>query len=326
MSTKNTGKLAAIILGIATLLVLALVATVAVLMQEPPQAPSLETIKKQDIGKLPDELTADFQNTDGWWTANGPADDNAIRTLARKHSVLAKVRLNQAVLSAKGYEVLMGRHVDSLDVINSEINAGSVEVISRFSELKQLELKDQAVSDEVIAALTGPKSLERLYLETPSVTPAALKDLWSKFPELTCLALVNCKRLDDSVLPYLSKCRKLASLTLIVTPISADGVLRLLKHLPIVHLCVEFQDQGEQGAELVKLLPESKLTLLVLTRARIDEKVVSKLVSMKRLEKLILTRCPGLTPRHIALLKKEMPGCEIRAGSTEVSPEIGLIE
>lgn len=324
MSTRDTGKFAAIILGGATVLVLALVATVAVLMQEPAQAPSQETIKKQDIGKLPDELTADFQNTDGWWTANGPADDNAIRTLARKHSVLAKVRLNQAVLSAKGYEALMGRHLDSLDVINSEINASSVKVISRFPELEQLELKDQAVSDEVIAALTGPKSLERLYLETPSVTPVALKDLWSKFPELTGLGLVNCKRLDDSVLPYLLKCRKLASLTLIVTPISADGVLRLVKHLPIVHLCVEFQGEGAQ--ELVRMLPEAKLTRFVLTGARIDEKVVSKLVSMRRLEKLILTRCPGLTPRHVALLKKELPGCEIRAGSKEDSPEIGLVE
>lgn len=316
----------AIILGVATLAVLALVATVVVLMQEPAQAPSTQTIKKADIGKLPDELTADFQSTDGWWTANGPADDNAIKKLARKHPVLEKVRLNQAIVSATGYEALIGHHIDSLDLVNSETNENSLKVISRLSGLKQLELKDRAVSDKEMAALTGPKSLEILYLEAPSVTPAGIKDLSSKFPQLTCLGLVNCKGIDDSVLPHILNCRKLQSLTLIVTPISAVAVAQMVKQLPIAHLCVEFPDQGAEGAKLVNLLPESKLTLLVLTGFRIDEKMVSKLAAMKRLEKLILTRCPGLTARHIAFLNKGLPNCEVVAGSKKEEPEVGLIE
>lgn len=326
MSTESRGRFIAIILGVATVSVLALVVTVAVLMQEPVQTPSTQSIKKVDIGKLPDELTADFQNTGGWWTANGPADDNAIRTLARKHPVLEKVRLNQAIVSALGYEALIGHHLDSLDLVNSETNVNSLKAISRLSGLKQLELKDRTVSDEEMAALTGPKSLERFYLEAPSVTPNGIKDLSSKFPQLNCLGLVNCRGVNDSALPYILNCRKLQSLTLIVSPISAVAVARMVKQLPIVHLCVEFQDQGAEGAKLVSMLPESKLTLLVLTGVRIDEKLVSKLVAMKRLEKLVLTRCPGSTARHIALLKRGLPNCEIAAGSKREEPEVGLID
>lgn len=318
-----------IILGLAALTLVTLAIAFVVLMQEPQSSQSQvkgdggKVDRKQEIVRLPEELTAEFQYSQGWWVANGPADDDAMRRLTNKQRRINNVSMNQAAVSAKGLDELIGHQVQALDLIDSDIDVSMAKSISRFSGLKNLLLKDHCVSDEVMKAITGPRSLESLLLKNSPVTVAGLEHLPSVFPDLKSLTFMNCKNIDDSIIPVLVKCHKLESLEFIATSMTADGVVKLVSCLPIVHL--SFEQHGRVD-DLTDKLQGPKLTSLCLRGNVINDRVVARLCEMKRLKSLVLTQCSGLTNEQLTLLKEKLPGCKIRSGKEEAAPELGLVE
>lgn len=329
MSIGNNRTPGGIIVGLTAVAVVTLVIAIVVLMQEPqssqPQGKSDggKGGKQREIVRLPEELTAEFQFREGWWVANGPANDDAMRRLTNKQQRIKNITLNQTAVSARGLDELKGHQLQSLELIDSEIDVSMAKSISRISGLKNLLLKDREVSDEVLKALTGPSSVESLLLKNATATSAGLKHLPSIFPELKSVTFINCKSIDDSVVPTLMKCRKLESLTLIATSMSANRVVQLVNRLPIVRL--SFENQG-QVCELVEKLRGTKLTSLCLRANLLNERVLERLSEMKSLKRLLLKQCTGLTSERLERLKKKLPGCEIRATEVESFPELGLVE
>ncbi len=329
MSIEYKRTPAGIIVGLTAVTVVTLVIAIVMLMQVPQSSQTQvksageNAGRKHEIVRLPEELTAEFQYREGWWVANGPANDDAMRRLTNKQRRIKNITLNQAAVSAKGIDELKGHQLEWLELIDSDIDVSMVKSISRISGLKNLLLKDRGVSDEVLKALTGPSSVESLLLKHATATSAGLKHLPAIFPKLKSVTFINCKSIDDSVVPTLMKCSKLESLTLIATSISANGVAQLVNRRPIVHLSFEHHGQVD---ELVEKLRGPKLTSLCLRANVLNEKALERLSEMNWLKKLLLTQCTGLSNEQLERLKKKLPGCEIRANEVESFPELGLVE
>ncbi len=324
MSKAHKGISDGVIFGSALASIAALVALVAVLMQEPNPAVS-ESPKSdmREIVRLPEELSADFKYTQGWWTANGPAGDEAIRRLAKQHRTLEAICLNQAGISAKGLDSLQGHGLRSLDIINSEMNVELAGSISKIDGLTELQLKDQMLSDAVFASLTGPPSLQSLLLKFSPAGKIGFEKLHARFPILKTLTLINCKNIDDSILPELMACSKLESFNLSSTPLSAKSVLALIKELPVN--CLSFQNQPD-ASDLVEHLESTRVHELHLDGNSLSQAAFAKLSTMTQLKRLTLANCRGLKNVQISQLRKALPKCKLHLGDNQTAPELGLVE
>jgi len=329
LSTNHKGVPGSIILGLAAVIAVGLITALAVLMQEPEEskthikAAGKNAATSREIVRLPEELTAEFQYRRGWWVANGPADDNALKRLTEKQKDISRVLMNQAVVSAKGLELLQGHELHSLDITDCELNIGMAKSISQMSGLKELLLKDPKATDEVMKAFTGPNSVQSLVLKNSPVTAAGLQQLSSVYPELRVLSFINCKGINDLVVPILINCHKLQSLNLDTTSVTEDGAIQLVTHLPIANLLFEKHGQVD---ELVEHLNDTKITSLSLSGNALNEKVLARLSKIKQLKSLNLTQCPGLTNKRLSVLKKNLPDCQIHLREIEHFPELELVK
>lgn len=324
MSRGHKGVPDALIYGSALALIAALVVLVTALMQEPnPPASQNSRSDTHEIVRLPEELSADFKYDQGWWTANGPAGDGAIRRLAREHRTLEAICLNQAGISANGLDALKGHGLRSLDMINSEMNAEMASSISKIDGLRELQLKDQLVSDAVFTSLTGPASLQSLLLKFSTVSKIGFENFHFRFPAIKTLTLINCKNINDSIVAELMACSKLESLNLISTPLSAKSTVALTKKLPVVCLSYEYQPDA---SELVEHLESANLQELHLNGDSLSQRAIAKLSTMTRLQRLTLSDCRGLKDVEISQLKKGLPNCKIHLGGNRTAPEMGLLE
>lgn len=313
------------IYGTALLSVAALVVFVFYFMQEPNESgskPKAE-VGTHEIVRLPEELSADFKYGGGWWTANGPAGDDAVRRLAKKHSTLPAICLNQAGITSKGFDYLYGHHLRSLDLINLDINVEMANSISHLESLQELLLKDAMVSDQVLKALTGPPTLESLLLKNSTASKVGFAGFHSRFPKLKALSLINCKNIDDSIVSELVHCSNLESLNVITTPISADAMLLLSNKLPLK--CISFEYQKD-ASRFIERLNCSTLSELHLNGSVLNESSFSSLGKFTQLKRLVLIDCQNLSKDQITELVTKLPKCNVRGGQNEAAPELGLVE
>ncbi len=323
MSTHRQGTF--LFAGVALVVLGLVVSVIALMTPSDSTLPNRASTAKEnhEIIRLPEELSAEFQFKGGWWIANGPADDSDLQTLAKNQKTILCLSLNQAAVTAKGLDALPGHGVQVIDIIDCDIDANMAKSLSRITGLTTLLLKERSVTNEVMNAFTGPHTLKTVLFKNVKATSEGFQNLPEQFPELEYLTFLSCLNIDDSVLPTLMKCRKLESLRIIATPISAKAVTHFAKQHSLKKLAFERQRDAN---ELIENLQDSKVQHLCISGSRIDEDMISWLSKMKQLKSLVMADCEGLTAKHLALLKKKLPSCDIFTGKKENPPELGLVE
>lgn len=326
---SNIGVSGKVILASATVLIVALVGAFAFWMSDSEsthrRSNRIEADTKYEDVKLPEELSAEFGFIKGWWVANGPADDKALKRLASKQRKIDRLRLNQTTITPRGLEVLRAHEVNTIDLTDTDVDAPMLEAMSRLPGLKTLMVKEHGLTDEMLKKLTGPESIECLLFKNAGITSFGIKHLPTTFPNLKNLIFINCKNIDDSAVPIVISCQGLDSFNFMHTSLSTDGVNKLAKGLPLLQ-SMSYLGRGNVD-ELITSLKNSKVEDLWLNSITIgDEKSIDTLCGMKKLRVLVMMNCTGLTRERLARLNKELPKCQVVTKMTEEYPEVGLVE
>lgn len=263
---------------------------------------------EEAIAPYPEELTSDFRRTRDGWQADGPVTDKDLQRLLAKSKRVGAVRFNQSDISPSGLLSLKNHGATTIEIQDSEITAAMVKVISQLDGLEVLALKDPSANDQVVAELTGPRSLKKLFFKNATITSKGIESLHRKFPELRCLYFIECIGVDDLAVKNITSFKKLDGLGLIGTSLTNQGLVQLIEKLPLTSLKCERQHVGEK---FVESLSNTAITDLDLSRNQLSERSVLALAKLKQLKSLTLLNCGTVASARKAWLKAVLPGCAV---------------
>lgn len=333
MSDKQINSTAVLVAVIATVAI-GLAAALAMIMSDVPQQTKSDNVEKTNAATtqrthveresmLPAELTAEMNFKDGSWQANGPVKDDNLIKLTRTHKRLPSIYLNQSEITGKGIAALRGHDVVELEIIDSDIDAKMAASISQLDGLRKLFLKDNSVTDETMAALTGPATVVGLHFKGATLTSEGLKDLYKAFPKLKQLVFINCPNIDDAALAHLSKYKEIGQLAFMGTAVSPEVALQAINKLS--SNTIGFR--GPNAYRFIEgLKSNTKVVQIDLSGATLTDKCIDALCTLKQARTIFLRGTSGMTAARAARLHKSLPQCNIDMDPVNHSPEMGYFD
>lgn len=271
----------------------------------------------------PEVLDADLQFRKGAWVGNGPVRDLQLINFGKSHRNIGFMVLNQAEVTGEGLAALAGRGLRKLELRDMEITADMARGISKISELEALHLNDQSVDDNVVNALSGPRSLAELGFRHSRITSAGVSSICRTYPNLLDISLVDCKNMDDRALKGFDRQKQLKGLTVMYCPVTADGVTALVDALPVER--VHIYQPGLVGPFLDRVKSQ-RLCRINLPGVVLKEKELAKLSRMKNLKSLVLSCPAGASQAQLDALKARLPNCALELTVEREKPELGFVE
>lgn len=316
-----------VLLGVLLVGLLSLV--VCLLFKSDRPASSLAAgLDRENLGGLPrdfapENLDADLQLRKGAWVGNGPVRDRQLLNFAKSHKSIGFMVLNQAEVTGEGLAALAGHGLRKLELRDMDITVGMAEGISKISELESLQLNDQSVDDNVVSALTGPRSLAELGFRHSRVTAAGLRTICRTYPHLLDVSLVDCKNIDDKALRVFESQKQLKGLTVMYCPVTASSIVALVDALPIER--IHIYQAGAVGQFLAGV-KSRRLSKINLPGVVLKEKEVEILSRMKNLKNLVLDRPAGASKAQLDALQARLPHCTLELVVEPEKPEVGLVD
>lgn len=263
---------------------------------------------EEAIAPYPEDLTSDFRRTKDGWQADGPVTDKDLQRLLAKSKRVGAIRLNQSDISPSGLMSLKDHGVTTIEIQTSDITAAMVKAISQLDGLEVLALKDPSANDHVVAELTGPRSLKKLFFKNATITSKGIDSIHKNFPELRCFFFIECSGVDDLAVKKIISFKKLDGLGLIGTSLTNQGLVQLIEKMPLRYLKCERQHVGEK---FVESLSGTAITDLDLSRNQLSERSVLALAKLKQLKSLTLLNCGTVASARKAWLQAVLPGCAV---------------
>lgn len=316
-----------VLLGVLLVGLLSLV--VCLLFKSDRPASSLAAgLDRENLGGLPrdfapENLDADLQLRKGAWVGNGPVRDRQLLNFAKSHKSIGFMVLNQAEVTGEGLAALAGHGLRKLELRDMDITVGMAEGISKISELESLQLNDQSVDDNVVSALTGPRSLAELGFRHSRVTAAGLRTICRTYPHLLDVSLVDCKNIDDKALRVFESQKQLKGLTVMYCPVTASSIVALVDALPVER--IHIYQAGAVGQFLAGV-KSRRLSKINLPGVVLKEKEVEILSRMKNLKNLVLDRPAGASKAQLDALQARLPHCTLELVVEPEKPEVGLVD
>jgi hypothetical protein len=252
-----------------------------------------------------------YQRT--WWSTLGECVNFPPRLeLHLRETVDADLRLATEIrlLGAKAAQV------ENVDLMDSDVTDGGLEVLNKLTRLKELWLGSTGVTGAGLAHLRGLESLEHLQLERLAVADDDLLPL-SGINRLRCLDLKRA-RLSENALAVCKSLPALKDLILYKSSVTDEGVRHLAGLKQLDGLWLSFTAVTDRALEWLESL--ENLRRFLLRSTAITDAGLVHLEGMKRLEHLDLhgTRTSGQGLVHLAGMK----GLEhLRVGATGVTDQ-----
>jgi hypothetical protein len=172
------------------------------------------------------------------------------------------------------------------------------------------------VSDADLARFKGLPNLTRFDVGETAVTDAGVAHL-EGLPALTDINLNNT-RVSNDCLPYLAKCKSLVSVGLAHAPITGAGLKHLSGHPRLNHL--ELWGTRVTDDDLVRLHALPELTSVTLIHTRVTDAGLLNLKGCPKL-RLVLLRHTPTTLKGLEALAALIPGCKIEHDGGVIGPK-----
>ncbi len=277
--------------------------------REQPQkgvAESYKHLSKKQVSNspFPEELTAEFMDTEQGWMANGPISDEQLRKLASSHARLSSIEMIQAQITASGLACLTDKHVRRFKLEQVALTPECAPVLSSFKELEQLNLSDPSVNDDFVCQLDRLSELSSLVLRGASITNRGLSCLSRSLPNLQYLDLSMCAGIDNSSVTVLKTMKRLGTLCIARTLIDEKGILRLARESDLDFLNLRYQPITDAG---LSKFPLDKFNRLDLSNTSLSDESLKTVAKMKRLSQLDIVGCKGISPAGVKWLRSKKP-------------------
>lgn len=219
----------------------------------------LAETKISDVGIGQIAALAELQELDLGGTTIG---DLGLKQLTSLQQLRRLVLRDTQITDAANEVLLPMKHLAVLDVTGTAIGNDFLGKLAELPSLRALRIEGTQVTDDGMASVARIKWLRRLYLSDTAITDRAFIEL-AKLPELECLtlagtaitdaalarvadiptlrelSLANTGVTDAGLLEHLGKMKRLETLDLSATHLTAEGWTRLVPHFgrsPIANL------------------------------------------------------------------------------------------
>jgi hypothetical protein len=207
---------------------------------------------------------------------------------------------------------LRGFGVSSAPFADSDL-----EHLKDLRKLVTLSLRATQITDEGVKHLAKYGGLKVLDLSSTRINDAGLEHL-SELRALKELFLSNTQ-ISDRGFAHLSQLGSLTNLSLQGSNITDAGLAQLKELRALEILQLENTEIGDAG--LAHLKPLETLRHLGLSRSRITDKGLQHLTALKTLRNLGVSGT-AISSDGVAKLKRELPGCRIRAYTMKTKSEV----
>ena len=242
-----------------------------------------------------------------WLRYKGYDLKEALRELSTIKRVNA-VRIKDQDLRGISIEVLGSKKLHALTLDECKIDDGTLEEISKMTDLNYLDLSEsKGFSERGALKLSRLKYLKRLDLHGSDVSDAIF-DAIQNLRLLTIVDLTNCHFQEGRGMENLVNLPLLNTLALggASVDLSKEGRLSFLQDCTkLRQLSLSYMPLTNEDLVYIKDLPLRKLYL---TKAMIDDRGLDSLKEMKTLRELGLLDCLKVTIGGIKALKKVIPG------------------
>lgn len=242
-----------------------------------------------------------------WLRYKGYDLSEALRELSISKKVNA-VRIKDQDLRGVSLEVLRSKKLHALTLDECKIDDGTLEEISKMTDLNYLDLSEcKGFSEKGALKLSRLKYLKRLDLHSSDVTDAVFEAI-QNLRLLTILDLTNCHFQEGRGMENLVNLPLLNTLALggASVDLSKEGRLSFLQDCTkLRQLSLSYMPITNDDLVYIKDLPLRKLYL---TKAMIDDAGLERLREMKTLRELGLFDCLKVTVGGIKELRKAIPG------------------
>jgi hypothetical protein len=171
------------------------------------------------------------------------------------------------------------KKLEELDLLDCPIDDAGMRSLKGLN-LKQLHLRNPAITDRGIEAISGITSLESLGLTGASITDNAFAHI-ANLTHLWCVSLDHCGKVNGSELGKLAALQKLTFLCLQDCPID-DAAMKNLKGLRLRALNLRQTNITDQGIDELKGM--TTLHALYVGNTKVTKAVFTKLKDIKDLE------------------------------------------
>ena len=242
-----------------------------------------------------------------WLRYKGYDLSEALRELSIIKKVNA-VRIKDQDLRGVSLEVLRSKKLHALTLDECKIDDGTLEEISKMTDLNYLDLSEcKGFGEKGALKLSRLKYLKRLDLHSSDVTDAVFEAIQS-LRLLTFVDLTNCHFQEGRGMENLVNLPLLNTLALggASVDLSKEGRLSFLQDCTkLRQLSLSYMPITNDDLVYIKDLPLRKLYL---TKAMIDDAGLERLREMKTLRELGLFDCLKVTVGGIKELRKAIPG------------------
>ncbi len=242
-----------------------------------------------------------------WLRYKGYDLKEALRELSTIKRVNA-VRIKDQDLRGISIEVLGSMKLHALTLDECKIDDGTLEEISKMTDLNYLDLSEsKGFSERGALKLSRLKYLKRLDLHGSDVSDAIFEAI-QNLHLLTIVDLTNCHFQEGRGMENLVNLPLLNTLALggASVDLSKEGRLSFLQDCTrLRQLSLSYMPITNEDLVYIKDLPLRKLYL---TKAMIDDRGLDSLKEMKTLRELGLFDCLKVTIGGIKALKKVIPG------------------
>jgi F-box/leucine-rich repeat protein 14 len=203
---------------------------------------------------------------------------------------------------------------DAIALKGNSLGDAEVVEIASLRSLRELDLSGcEDLTDYSISALHRVSSLELLDLSfCNQITDSSLKAL-AALPVLRSINLNWCYGVTDDGLRSLGRCQSLESITLWSCELITDAGVSALASLP--HLTVldlpEFAHITDSALAALSANASNLLSLRLDHLSEISDRGLAQLHTLKRLHRLAVQSCSGISAEAVTALREALPECEI---------------